>query len=144
MRYVMILLLVSVLVSCAHRTMKQGLPNLVGEDIETAFQVLGYPSGKQQFGDQTVYVWAIDRQQTTVVPQTSTTTGMVGDTPVYGQTTSYQAVPMNAQCTIKLAAGPSGTIQNWEYQGNAAGCRPYANRLYEEYLKSEHTWDDDK
>ena len=109
--------------------LEDGLSALMGRNESVAFDVLGYPSGKQEFGDQTVYYWSRSASGTMLIPQTSTTYGSVGTTPVYGTTTYNQAVPYNYSCLIKLAANKSGTLVHWEYDGNLGGCGAYIRRL---------------
>ena len=111
--------------------MEEGLGALMGQDHRVAFRVLGYPAGKQEFGSDTVYVWAVSRGGAMVIPQTTTTYGTVGTVPVYGSTYSSQVVPVSYNCEIKLVANSSGTLINWEYGGNIGGCSHYIRRLNE-------------
>jgi len=114
--------------------MENGLNALSGKDIRTAFNVLGYPSGKQEFGSNTVYFWSGSRVGEMYLPQTSTTYGTIGTTPFYGTTTSGQIVPVNYSCLIKLITNQNGMIISWEYEGNIGGCAYYIqnlNRYYE-------------
>ena len=106
-----------------------GLKGLRGKNIQTAFDVLGYPSGKQEFGNDTVYYWSVEESSTMLLPTTSTTSGRVGDTSFSGTTTSNQLVPINNSCLIKLVAGKNGVIKNYEWTGNIGGLGRYANRL---------------
>lgn len=109
--------------------MEEGLNALLEKDARTAFAVLGYPSGKQQFGNDTVYVWSSNRSGTLLLPQTSTTYGTVGTTPVYGTTTYNQAIPVNYSCIIKLVADSNDRVIAWEYDGNIGGCEKYIMNL---------------
>jgi hypothetical protein len=109
--------------------MESGLNSLIGRNEQDAFAVLGYPSGKQQFGKDTVYIWEISSTGTLLLPQTVTTYGTVGTIPVYGATTYNQAIPISSNCLIKIAANPAGTLINWEYRGDWSGCSSYINRL---------------
>lgn len=108
---------------------ESGLSALMGRPASEAFGVLGYPSGKQQFGSDTVYYWSISRSGMLMMPQTATTTGYVGRTPIYGATQYNTAMPVNYNCQIKLVADSSDTLKNWEYEGNIGGCQSYASRL---------------
>lgn len=109
--------------------METGLGALVGQDAHIAFNVLGYPSGKQEFGQETVYYWSISRSGTLIMPQTSTATGWAGTTPVSVTSTQNQFVPVNYTCQIKLVANDSGVLTSWEYEGNIGGCQSYSRRL---------------
>jgi hypothetical protein len=117
--------------------MERGLNALQGRDVQIAFDVLGYPSGKQEFGNDIVYYWQVDSSGAILLPQTSTTTGYVGMTPVYGSTTYNQVVPVNYNCLIKLVTDDKGVIKTWEYNGNYGGCASYIKRLNRYYNQEE-------
>lgn len=112
-----------------------GLDALMGKSERQAFAVLGYPSSKQEFAGDIIYTWNVSSSGTLLLPQTATTYGTVGTTPVFGTTTYNQAVPVNYNCMIKLIAGQDRTLKSWEYNGNLAGCSSYIQRL-NEYAKS--------
>jgi hypothetical protein len=109
--------------------LESGLSGLMGRNEREAFAALGYPNTKQEFGGDTVYVWGRSTGGVMFIPQTTTYTGNVGRTPVYGTATSSQMVPVNYNCTIKLVASSSGTLKSWEYDGNIGGCEGYIKRL---------------
>ena len=135
MRKIIALLALAILVSgCAtFGQMEKGLNALQGSNVQTAFDVLGYPSSKQEFGKDTVYYWKVANSGTMLLPETSTTTGYVGMTPVYGTTTYNQAVPVSYNCLIKIITDDRGTIKTWEYNGNYGGCGCYIDRLNKYY-----------
>jgi hypothetical protein len=60
---------------------------------------------------------------------TSTTTGAVGNVPVYGTTTNTNFVPANFNCAIQLATNADGTIKSYQWSGNMGGCAPYSRAL---------------
>jgi hypothetical protein len=109
--------------------MEEGLQALMGKSEQIAFSVLGYPSNKQEFSGDIVYIWYLNQSGIIAMPQTATTTGYIGTTPVYGSTTYMQQIPVNYSCTIKLIASGDGMLKKWEYNGNIGGCTPYINRL---------------
>lgn len=128
--YSILILIAAIVSGCAtFGQMESGLNSLMGRNETEAFSVLGYPSGKQQFGSDTVYIWEVSNTGTLLLPQTATTYGTVGTIPVYGTTTYNQAVPINNSCLIKIAADSDGTLKNWEYKGNLGGCKNYISRL---------------
>lgn len=73
--------------------MERGLNSLQGQNIQTAFDVLGYPSGKQEFGSDMVYYWQVNSTGAVLLPQTSTTSGYVGMTPIHGLQKTRLNVP---------------------------------------------------
>jgi hypothetical protein len=125
------------LVGCAFNDMERGLEAMQGRPIQTAFSVLGYPDAKQEYAGDTVYVWTTNRAGALFLPQTSTTYGNVGGTPVYGQTSYNQLVPVTYECTIKIVTDSGGTIKYWEYGGNQGGCQTYSKRLRQFYRSLE-------
>lgn len=108
--------------------MEDGLNVLSGKNIQTAFNVLGYPTGAQQFGNDTVYFWTTNHSGGIIIPQTVSTQGYIGRIPVYNQAIYNQYVPMNYSCLLKLITGDS-IIKSWEYEGNLGGCTAYIKRL---------------
>ena len=142
---------------CASQQVEKGLQAMVGQPIQAAFGILGYPEGKQSFGNDDVYIWSHERTGGMLMPQVATTYqtygsqslyGTVGRTPVYANvspqtvtsSTLYnQYVPMNAQFRIKLGAdAKSGIIKNWQWEGNEMGAQAFAGALGA-YAKSRNT-----
>lgn len=130
---------------CASQQVEKGLQAMVGQPIQAAFGILGYPEGKQSFGNDDVYIWSHERTGGMLMPQVATTYqtygsqslyGTVGRTPVYANvspqtvtsSTLYnQYVPMNAQFRIKLGADArSGIIKTWQWDGNELGAQFFA------------------
>jgi hypothetical protein len=116
--------------------MEKGLNALLGKNIQTAFNVLGYPNGKQVFGNDTVYFWQVNHGGSLILPQLNTTYGTIGTTPVYGTSTSTQIVPIHYNCLIKIITDQYDIIKRWEYRGNIAGCEGYINRLNSYYKQT--------
>lgn len=123
------LVLAITLAGCAtFGQLEAGLTALIGRPESEAFNALGYPDGKQEFGGDTVYIWGRNQNTTMFMPSTQTTTAYVGMTPVYATTTSMQAIPMNYNCTVKIIVA-NGVIKSWDYSGNLGGCTPYIRRI---------------
>ena len=124
-------------IGCASTYVDRGLSDLLGKNIQLAFNVMGYPDTKQEFGNKTVYIWGHSSSSTMFVPQVATTTGYVGGTTYTANTFGSTLVPINAQAKIKIVADSSGTITNYEWQGNQYGLGVYSNRLknYSDTLK---------
>lgn len=114
---------------CTTQKMNDGLENFMSRRIQWAVDTLGYPDGQRQFMGDTIYIWTTNRQALLPFTNTTTTTGMVGNTPVYGSTYSTQMMPVNATCTIQLAVGPDGYIKHYQWEGNAMGCSRYSRRF---------------
>lgn len=109
--------------------LEEGLNGLLGQPETEAFRALGYPTTKDTFGNDTVYVWGRSTSGTYYVPQTATTTSYVGNQPVYGTTTYSQPVSYNYNCMIKIVVNNNKEIKDWEFDGNLGGCESYIGRL---------------
>lgn len=114
---------------CVFQNMTKGLDALKGQNIQVAVNELGYPDGQRTMLGHTIYVWG--RSEDTVLPtfNTSTTNGMIGNTPVYGTTTTTNLIPVNYNCTIQIMVDSNNIIQSWQFTGNRGGCSAYANDL---------------
>ena len=123
--------------SCVFSGMEKGLAELKGKPIDTAINVLGYPDRQQAIGADKVYIWSRSFQGSYSVPQVASTTGYIGNTPVYGTTTYNTTQTANYSCIIKLGADSKGIIKRWEYSGNRRGCGGYSQSL-KRYYKSQH------
>lgn len=102
----------------------------MGQNIRAAVAHLGYPDGQRTVMGDTVYVWSTSRNVAFPMTTTSTTTGMVGNTPVYGTTSSTNFVPMAFQCTVQIATNADGTIKSYQWEGNQGGCQRYARGFH--------------
>jgi hypothetical protein len=136
-----LLVVVSTLVSgCTVSHMSSGLDALMGQPISKAYQVIGYPDSRQDYGSEIVDVWSTCSSGGMVLPQVANTTiqnPSLGTS--YGSTVYNTYVPTTAEYQIKIISDKkTGIIQNWEGYGNAYGAERYSRRLYE-YYKSTKT-----
>lgn len=112
--------------ACATQQLDKGLRSLIGENIRMAVDRMGYPNGQREIMGDTVYVWSTNRNVAFPVTNTTTSTGMVGNTPYYGTTSTPSFVPMQFACTVQIATTPDGTIKSYQWEGNEGGCSRYA------------------
>lgn len=115
------------LAGCATAQLQKGLAGLLGQNIREATARLGYPDGQRQIMGDTIYIWSTTREAVMPYLNTTRTVGMVGNTPVYGTTSSLAFVPFQAACTIQLGAASDGMIKSYQWSGNQAGCEGYAS-----------------
>ena len=108
MKRLIALLLCLGLCGCATTSMNRGLTAMVGRNIQTAFDALGYPTDKKEFGSDTVYYWSVHE-------------------PGYD---------FSNNCLIKLVADKDGIIKTYEWSGNEGGLARYASRLDRYYNRS--------
>jgi len=113
--------------------MENGNNAIKGQFIETAFDVLGYPSGKQKVENGTVYFWSVFSTRSILIPQPVTTYGFKGTTSLFGTTSYNPYVPVLDNCLINMITYHNGRIKTWETQGNHEECQHAIERLNKYY-----------
>ena len=114
---------------CVSQHMNDGLQSLIGQDIHAVVARLGYPDGQRVMLGDKIYIWSSNHKVALPLTTMNTTTGSVGNVPVYGTTTNTTFVPMSFNCTIQIATDANDRIKSYQWSGNLEGCRPYANAL---------------
>lgn len=114
---------------CATQQLDRGLQGLLGHNIQEVVAIWGYPDAQREVMGDTVYIWSTNQNVSMPLMTSSTTTGHIGGTPVYGTTSQLQFVPMAFACTVQLAVNPDRMIKNYQWEGNQGGCRRYSSRF---------------
>lgn len=113
--------------------MNQGLSLLVGQPLDTAVDVLGYPSGERTIAGRHLVQWGRSSQGFMPVTNTAQSFGTVaanGRWGTYsGTTTSTSYVPISYNCSITVQVDMTDRISGYQYNGNLGGCEPYIKRL---------------
>jgi hypothetical protein len=118
-----LLLVALVLSGCAIQPVStkltNGLQGLVGQPIDSAVAVLGYPDDKREIVNRRIYIWA--RQGNGVVMPVVVPGG-------------WFAVSGQGVCVIQLAVVRNTNtnieyISGYQWNGNNMGCRGYANQV---------------
>lgn len=141
--------------SCAHLNFENTLQPLMGQPIQTAFNVLGYPEAVQRWGSDEVFIWTRSGSGFAVIPQMATTYQSRGSTPfmvnqgmagppIYGtvgpqygySTTAYnQVVPTQSSFVLKLIAdAKTQRIKNYDFAGSLIPARDLMLRARGYYL----------
>jgi len=130
MRILTLLACTSLLGACAtsFSTLDQVLPKLVGRNISVAISYLGIPNNEYNIAGNRVFVWSTSETFTTSQQVATTTSGIVGTTPIQTLSTSYVPTTSNLNCVIKTMMDGE-FIRRVEYEGNNGVCMKYANRL---------------
>ncbi|WP_428898432.1 hypothetical protein Dip518_000627 [Parelusimicrobium proximum] len=105
--------------------LENDLNALRGQDIQHAFNGLGYPDSHGPLGDKTIYYWG-----------SAPTTGTVA-MPMQGS--AYPMMFSQSQsCTIKVVADANNRIVDYNYQGYPADCQKYIRSLnsYMQHFKT--------
>lgn len=141
--------------SCACLNFENTLQPMMGQHIQTAFDVLGYPDGVQRWGSDEVFIWTRSGSCFAVIPQVATTYQSWGATPftinqgvtrpiTYGTfgpqtmscTTTYnQFVPTQSSFILKLITdAKTKRIRSYEFSGNLVPARDLMLRMRSYYL----------
>ena len=103
-----------------------GLNALVGQPVQVVIAKLGEPIGSAQLGSDTVYGWG----------RAFTSAEILHPTPGFIDAASYQGGvfppprrTVQNDCVIRMIVGADGRIRDFDHQGNAKGCRAYADQL---------------
>lgn len=124
------------LASCVGTQAQAGLNALLGENIKTAYSVIGYPSQKMVIDGDQIYIWGYQNSGTTMMRRTAQSTSYIGTTMVNTTTSYNEYVPFNDQIQIKLVTDKSGKIVDWSYQGNNGGLMAFSRNL-NKYAKAK-------
>lgn len=100
---------------------------MVGQPVAVAVGRLGEPTGSARIGSDTIYSWqqAFESAVTRAAVGVGSAPGVYA--PVYYA--SPQTKVVDNYCLIQAVVSPNGVIRYWHFDGNYAGCRPYADRL---------------
>lgn len=113
--------------------MNQGLDALVGQPLDTAVNVLGYPSGERTIAGRHLVQWGRSAQGFMPVVNTAQTFGTVAANRGWGSysgtTTSTSYVPVSYNCSITLQVDMTDRVSGYQYNGNIGGCGAYIKRL---------------
>ena len=106
-----------------------GLDRYRGHDARELVAVLGYADSQRFVMGDLILVWRTDT--TAPVPNFNiqTTSGMVGSTPYFANTTESQPMYVRLYCTIEIAVDADGIFKTYHLDGQGGACWRYANAL---------------
>ena len=108
--------------------MKSAVRAFLGKNVRLAITRLGYPTSREILGD-TVYEWRDDHYDPVSMPVVSGTSGDVGGIFFSGSTHGNEYVPVQAACSIQLAAAADGSVKGAYWRGNERGCAAYLQAI---------------
>jgi len=140
MRYTILAATTLILTGCATEPPPAPMPNnwdvinagiqrYRGRDVRELAAVLGYPDSQRAVMGDLVFVWHTDMNAPVPNFNTQTTTGMVGTTPYFENTTQSQPLLVHLQCTIEVATDENGAVKTYHLDGQSGACWRYANAL---------------
>jgi hypothetical protein len=129
MRRKPIVLLLLTLSGCTGQMIEKGMNSMLGQPVNAVFARLGFPDGETMVAGRKAYIWANQSSGVMPIYTPTTTTGFIGNRPVSMTTSTYNMMPINNQCQIRVIVSAKDIVESWDYRGNQGGCRPYASRL---------------
>jgi hypothetical protein len=102
------------------------LDALVGEPVEVAVARLGEPIAYAQMGSEKVFGWGESFARTEF---TNAAPSWVDAAAAQGGVFPAPRRTVPDSCVIRMIVGADGLIRAWDHQGNARGCRAFADRL---------------
>ncbi len=112
----------------ASRELDRSLDAMIGEPVELALARLGQPIATAPLGPDLVYGWGVGFTSTELLHPTP---GFIDAAEVQGGVFPPPRRVRHESCVIRIVVGADGRIREWDYQGNARGCRSYAGRTAE-------------
>jgi hypothetical protein len=106
-----------------------GLQRYRGHDVRELAAVIGYPDSQRVVMGDTVYLWRSDVNMPVPNYNMQMTTGMVGSTPYYQNTTDTQPSYVHLQCSIEVVADANGALSTYHLDGQNGACWKYARAL---------------
>lgn len=115
---------------CAsHENIKRGLDQLVGQNIEEAINLLGYPDDEQSIAGKVVYSWRNSRSSLSTTPTHQTSTGYIGGSQITLDTYGQETISKILKCKIRIITDTANQIVHWEYGGNRGACSKFSKQI---------------
>jgi hypothetical protein len=102
------------------------LDAMIGQPVEAAVARLGQPMAAVPVGADLVYGWG---HAFTKTEFTNAAAGWVDAASSQGGVFPAPRRTVPDSCVIRVVVGPNGLIRDWDYQGNARGCRSYGDSV---------------
>ena len=123
-------LLLPLLGGCAWDIIDDRMEELQGQDIGRAMAKLGYPHSEITLGGRKHYVWherkvgshRVTRNRTKPV----TSYGPSGGAVDFQRTTTYEHIPYDYECTLRIFVDERDRIMSWKVAGNQGACSTFA------------------
>ena len=122
--------LLPLLAGCAWDIVDDHMEELQGQDVGRAVAKLGYPHSEITLGGQKHYVWHRREVGSRRVPRYETkrvssygSDGISFDT---YSTTTYEHVPYDYECTLRIFVDEQERIVSWKVAGTQGACWAFA------------------
>lgn len=118
---------------CAWDIVDDKMDKMRGLHIGEAIAKLGYPQSDIEVAGRKHYVWSRREVGAYRVPRYETKTvtsyGANGPTTNTYSYTTYESVPYDYQCSLRIFVDDEERILSWDMAGNQGACSTYAWRL---------------
>ena len=125
--------LLPLLAGCAWDIIDDHMEELQGQDIGRAMAKLGYPHSEITVGGRKHYVWHRREVGSYRMPRYETkhvsSYGSDGITFDSYSTTTYEQIPYDYECTLRIFVDDQERIVSWKVAGNQGACSTFAWRL---------------
>ena len=125
-----IALLPLLLGGCAWDIIDDRMEELQGQDIGRAVAKLGYPHSEINLGGRKHYVWHRREVGSYRMPRyetkPATSYGPSGTTFDIQSTTTYEEIPYDYECTLRIFVDERARIMSWKVAGNQGACSTFA------------------
>ncbi len=124
------ILLLALLGGCAWDIIDDHMEEMRGEDIGQAIAKLGYPRSEINVGGQKHYVWHQREVGSYQMPRYETkrvtSYGAEGITFGTQSYTTYEHIPYDYKCTLRIFVDDQERIVRWTVSGNQGACSTFA------------------
>lgn len=122
--------LLTFLAGCAWDIIDDHMEALRGQDIGRAMAKLGYPHSEINVGGQKHFVWYRRESGSYRMPRYETkrvtSYGADGITFDTQSTTTYEHIPYDYECTLRIFVDDRERILSWKVAGNQGACSTFA------------------
>lgn len=122
--------LLTLLGGCAWDIIDDHMEELQGQDIGRAMAKLGYPQSEITVGGRKHYVWYERKVGSYRMPRYETkpvtSYGPSGTTFEIQRTTTYEHIPYDYECTLRIFVDEQERIVSWNVAGNQGACSTFA------------------
>lgn len=128
-----VILALALLTGCSWDHVNERMEALRGQDIGRAIAKLGYPDSEVRVAGSRYFTWSrrevgsylVLRYQTKPVSSYGSD-ALTLDTYKY---TTYESVPYELECSLRIFVDEQERITHWRLSGNNGACWAYASRL---------------
>ena len=117
------------LAGCSGPILERNLNSAMGQHVDVLIASIGLPDSETNVAGRRILIWANQQAVITPIYTSAYTTGYVGPRPFTATGGATTFVPTTSSCQLRVGIDSANRINHWDFNGNEAGCRRYANAL---------------